>query len=237
MILDIIFIALALVFLFIGYKIGVFRIALKIASFFSGLLIAIFLTRPITNLTFSWGLGQGFSDHFYEKIVSNEIYQAYDAAGGGQAGYQALFENFGFPGFVAKIFAGMVADNVGEDAAQISRMAADGIAKVILGIIVFFALLLLSSIIIAILKKSFKEIRDNVFIIRLIDGILGMAVFAVILLIIVYIFLAIMEKNIDSTSGFTVWIRTQLSLDTEDFRIMKYFYTHNIIANIFKMLF
>ena len=239
MILDIILVALALLVLFVGFKVGFFRSFLKLASVFAGLILAIALVSPTTKLVLDLGAGDQMTASFQTKITESQIYQEYYDAGGGEEGAAGVLNSIGIP----KLFANMLAKvvvNGNEDSSNMDEFAlniAKGLTKIIMSIIVFLSLMVLSSLVILILKHTFTTIRDGVFLIRLIDGILGMAFFAVIFLIILYVFLLIVSKNITATNGFMNWMNEQLHLGDDKFGIAKYFYNNNIVGNIFGIIF
>ena len=67
MILDIILILLILIVAIIGYKVGFISTLLKLASAVLGIIIAICLTQPVTNLVIESDL----DNPMHEKIYSN----------------------------------------------------------------------------------------------------------------------------------------------------------------------
>jgi len=235
-ILDIILVALLLLFLFIGYKVGFVRVIIKIASIFSGLIAAILLTSTVTNLVFGWGVMNGVATKIADKVAANETFQSYFAEGGGEAGTSAVLEAVGFPKFLANLISRSVDTPAGTAEAAALEIG-NGISKVILTVIVFFVLLLGMSLIFWLIKVLFGKLRESIGLLRIIDGILGAALFACIFFIIADIFFTVVAIKIDSTNQFIVWINTQLHLGDEKFGIAKYVYNHNVIKNIFQIFF
>ena len=235
-ILDIIIVVATLLFMFIGYKVGFVRVILKIASIFSGLIVAIVLTSTVTKLAFGWGMMHGLSDKMTDKVMANETFQTYCESGGGEDGAAAVLESLGFPKFLAKLVGNSVGAGAGTPE-EVARHIGDGIAKAVLTVIVFFVLLFGMSIIFWIIKKLFGSLRESVGLIRFIDGVLGIALFLCFYIIAVDIFFTVIAANIEKTTSFITWMNTQLHLSDEKFGIAKYVYEHNVIKNIFAIFF
>ena len=235
MILDIAIILLALLVIFIGYKIGFFRCVLNFASIFSGFIIAIFATYPMTKLLFSWGIGSGFSDNFYNKITTSELGAIYTEAGGGQEGIKAALVHLKFPEFLASL---MSQKATGDEFETIARAVADGIAKAILGVIVFFTLLIGLTILIWILKKVFKSLRKASTLIRIVDGSLGAALMLILFAGLILVFYTVISYFMESTSGFMTFMRSQLIDDgTVRIGLAKWMYDNNPIAGFVHFIF
>lgn len=235
MILDFIIIGIFLIIAFVGYKVGFFRTILGVASVISGLIVSLFLTAPITRLLFGWGVGSGLSDNFYGKFTTGELATIYNNAGGGQAGIRAILIEIKVPGFFADIFSAKASGDTFE---VVCRSVADGIAKLILGVIVFIVLLFATSLIIWILKKVFKGLRDSSRVIRFIDGLAGILAFTVLYVGVIFIFFTVLSYKITSDSSFIAFFNKQL-FDPNVSRIglSTFLWENNVIGNFIHILF
>lgn len=239
MILDICLILLALIVLFVGYRVGFLVTFVKIASVASGLVIAILFTKPVTNLATSWGLDDGISNTVYQNITASDAYQSYLTNGEGVDGISALLTELGLPSFLAK----MVANNLPEETTNLEQYAiaiSDTISYLAFAVIVFFCLLIFSSILFALLKLLIKALRKSVGIIRVVDGILGIILYAFLFLIVIYVLLLILSfvmQSLPASNGFVSFMNQELKIGTNEFGLTKYLYEHNFLGNLIGLLF
>ena len=138
MILDLILIALFILICFIGYKVGFLVTLVKIASGISGLIIAILLVKPTTNLVTNASWDKGLETKIYNNITSSDAFTKYSEVGAGEEGLSVLIEELGIPNFLADMISHKIVDSVNPN--EIALSIADGISYVIVGFIVFFVL-------------------------------------------------------------------------------------------------
>ena len=74
MILDIAFIILILAVAILGYKVGFITTFIKMTSMIGGLILAILLTTPVTDLVCDRGLDDPISNNIYENITKKYDY-------------------------------------------------------------------------------------------------------------------------------------------------------------------
>lgn len=237
MILDIILCVLCLVVLIIGYKVGFLKRFIKIANVLGGGIIALLLASPFANLLGSMGLQKSISSNILSNIESTDAYLVFTNAADKEAAVSKFIESLGFPNFLADIIAGGVSNSI--DAAEVATSIADSITKVILLVISFILLLILATLLMWILKLIINLLRTN-FVIRLADGILGVAFSFILFIVGTYLVLLLLSVGlqipaIDNAIG--GFIRDQLHLGTNEFGITKYLYENNIIGNILKLFF
>ena len=235
MILDIIIIALALLVLFIGYKVGFIRIFLKIFSIVGGLILAITLTSGVTDMLIKAGASDGLNNKIYTNIVENEKYQAYCDAETGNLDINKALEALGIP----KIIANVLSNNINEEVnmQELALKISTTITKIIFTIITFIALLILFTLLIWIIKLIFKGLREKSRLINFTDGLLGSIVALAIFTIILFIVLSIFSLFINGDNGFATWLQTNIHPDDDKFGVTKYLYNHNFIKNFFDLIF
>ena len=238
MVLDIIIIVLFIVIAIIGYKVGFLATLLKLTSALSGIIIALCLTKPVTNLAVDAGWDSAMENKIYTNLTTSEVFISYTEGGEGVEGINKLLQELGIPAFMSGFVASGIADSV--DPLQIARDISDGISYVVTFIITFFALLIFSSLIFLILKLIVKSVREAVGFVRVVDGIIGIVFYLLILILIIYIaflVISLILQGADPEGGFAKFFAEQLHLDDEKFGVAKYFYENNMIGNFFGLLF
>ena len=238
MILDIILILLFILIGFIGYKVGFLTTLLKLTSAFSGIIIAVCLTKPITNVVVDWGWDSAMESKIYNNIITSDVFVAYTEGGEGVAGITQLLQELGIPPFISGFVAAGIVDSV--NPLEIAANIADGVSYVFTFIITFVFLLIFSSLIFLILKLIVKSVRKAVGFVRVFDGILGIIFYSLMFVLVIYIVflvISIILQGSDATSGFVIFMNEQLHLDDDNFGIAKYLYQNNVIGNFFALLF
>lgn len=236
MILDIVLCVLLIVICFIGYKVGFLTTFIKLTSVLSGLVLAILFTSPVTNQVCKWGWDDGISNNIYENIISSDAFNAYFEAGGGEAGINDILIEVGIPSFLSGFIAEKLMSSV--DPIEAAMTVSNGLSKMAMSVIIFFIILIFSSLLFWILKICVKGLRKAVGFIRVLDGIFGIIVYAIFYLLIIYILLLIASLVIQSTpsgNAFSAFMLEQLHLDDNNFGIAKYLYEHNLFGNIISL--
>ena len=182
MILDIILIALFLIVAIIGYKVGFLTTLLKLTSALSGIIIAICFTEPVTNLAIEWELDNSIEQTIYTNITTSDAFKAYTEGGAGVEGIDNLLQELGLPSFISNFVASKIVDSV--DPLDIATSISQSVSYVFMFIIVFLILLIFSSLAFFILKLIVKSIRKSVGVFRVLDGIVGIAFYLLIFMLI-----------------------------------------------------
>lgn len=237
MILDIILIVLVIIIGIIGYKVGFLTTLIKLTSALSGLIIALCLTEPITNIAVDWGLDNSIEERVYENITTSEAFLRYTEGGEGVEGINNLLQDLGIPSFISGFLAEGISGMV--DPIEIAKEISSGVSYVFVFVIVFVFLLIFSSLIFWILKMVVKSVRKKVGFFRVIDGIFGIVFYILIFMIILYLAFLIISlalQSADPNSDFVKFFTEQLHLNDDTFGIAKYFYQNNIIGNFFGLL-
>ena len=238
MILDIIIIVLFLIIVIIGYKVGFLTTLLKLTSALSGIIIALCLTKPVTNLVVDAGWDSAMEEKIYTNITTSEVFIAYTEGGEGVNGINNLLQELGIPSFMSGFIASGIADSV--NPTELARSIADGVSYVFTFIITFFSLLIFSSLIFLILKLVVKSVREAVGFVRVIDGILGIVFYSLIFVLIIYIAFLIISLILQGAAPdgeFAKFFAEQLHLEDDKFGVAKYLYQNNMIGNFFGLLF
>ena len=238
MILDIILIALFLIVAIIGYKVGFLTTLLKLTSALSGIIIAICFTEPVTNLAIEWELDNSIEQTVYTNITTSDAFKAYTEGGAGVIGIDNLLQELGLPSFISNFVASKIVDSV--DPLEIATSISQSISYVFMFIIVFLILLIFSSLAFFILKLIVKSIRKSVGVFRVLDGIVGIAFYLLIFMLIIYIAFLVISLILQSAppdSGFVLFMEEQLHLNDEEFGIAKYIYKNNMLGNFLGLIF
>ena len=238
MILDIILILLCIIIAIIGYKVGFLTTVLKITSAISGIIIAIWLTKPVTNMVVDLNWDSAIENRIYENITTSDVFIKYTESGEGVAGVTALLEELGVPSFLSGFIASGIVDTV--NPTEVALKISEGISYVFVFIITFLALLIFSSLIFLILKLIVKGVRKSVGFFRVLDGILGVVFYSLIFILVIYIaflIISLILQGVDQNSGFYQFMMEQLHLEDDKFGIAKYLYENNLIGNFFGLLF
>lgn len=238
MILDLILILLFVIVAVIGYKVGFLTTLIKLTSTLSGIIIAICLTKPITNVVVEWGWDNAIEEKVYTNITSSEAFVAYTEGGEGIEGINNLLQELGLPSFISGFVASGLVDKFNPN--DIAIGISQGVSYILVFMIVFVALLLLSSIGFLILKLFIKTVRKSVGFVRVIDGIIGIAFYFLIFMLIIYIAFLIISLMLQSAapdSEFVLFFEEQLHLNDDTFGLAKYIYKNNMIGNFFGLIF
>ena len=234
MLFDIILILGLLLFVFIGYKVGAIRIILSIASIIGGFIIAITMTGPATNLAVNIGLTDKMEARIESNIRENEKFKQYCDEETGELDNVKVLQALGVPKFLAGIIADVAMKDTDLDG-FITKLAMS-FTKAIFRVIIFFVLLIFSSLILKILKAILGKTRDSIAPIRVVDGLIGAILITLMFWLLLQIFLAVLSIPIGN--GNALWFKEQMHLDDDaKSSLAKYFYTNNVIRGIFSLIF
>ncbi len=232
MILDLSIFLLLLISIIIGAKVGFLQYILKIASLFTGFIIAVFLTSPVTKLIMKTSIGDNVQDNIKNNIFTSDIYTSGNLSS--NASIVELLEEIGVPKFLSSILSGLI-DNIGTSE-EIINSIAHNVGTLIVGIVTFFVLLIAGALVIFILKLFAKLLRQ-VTVIRFIDSTVGIIFSFGVFTFVIYLLLAITYGLLNFSfieNAIGDFIYTQLD---SSIGILDFFYKENIIVNLFETLF
>jgi len=225
-----------LIIIIIGYKVGFLRAVIKIASSFGGFVMAVLFTEPLTEKAINLGIFNNLSNKIASNIKASDAYQQYALTDNREAGINEMLSKLGIPEFMSKFFSNAFVEHLNVDEAV--EFISNGITKAFATICVFFTLLIFTALVFWILKVIVKKLRDTVKLIKFLDGILGVAFYSIMGLLVVYIFLLISSLIIQSnTNEFTEFMLIQLHLDDSKWGLTKYLYQNNFIGNFIALFF
>ncbi len=236
-ILDIVFILLLAVSLFIGFKKGFLKKAVGLVGLFTGLIVAFVFCTQFAEWLEKTGL---IYDDIYSKIhgnvLSSELFKD-NLLNLTDATVSEVLQSIGVPKFFASLFAGHIKESIQIDvlAHNISHFFAHTLMVIISFFILFVGIFLL-----ALLLKIIINLLRGSKIVRILDGLLGMALYACLFLIGIYIIFMIMRlmENAEFYQPVKEFLDVDMMLaDPERFRITKYFYEHNLLYDLIHLLF
>jgi uncharacterized membrane protein required for colicin V production len=220
--IDVIIILLAILMILIGYFKGFMNKALSIFGFIMIAIFAAFYSSQLSGLFKSSGF-------IYDGIYKSMLVKIEPNLNNSFA--VTLEKSFGIPSFIATILAFILGNPAKGLSAQAS---AELIASRILLIISFLIIFTIGVIILIILKIITKSLREQK-VIRVIDGIFGIAFYLSIYaaaILLVFFILDIVYKN-GGSSDFNHWLEVDLALNNPNkFRIGKYFLENNFLVMI-----
>ncbi len=232
--IDIILILLMILVLFIGYKKGFLKKAIGLIGLFVGLAIAFVFCSQLAG----WFESTGFIYDTIFNNIKNNVLEAeiFQTASGAEATIPEVLMNIGVPKFMANMFAGNI--EAGTTVETIAMNIAGYFAHILL-VIISFVILFIGVFILSIVLKIISTILRGNAIIRFIDGLLGMALYFCLFMIVVYVVFAIMRwmGNYEFFSSCQRFLDVDMKLSEDTFRLSKFFYQHNVIYAFFDMLF
>jgi len=235
--LDIALILLALLVIFIGYKTGILLSLVKIASNLFGFLAAVFLAQPLANVLRDLNIGLRIRDRVENYLISKSP-EISEALIGESGTITEHIESLGFPRFLANFLIRRV-EALGPEAIEASllRNISPILTNFLLIVIAFLLIFLGSKIIFFFLKIIVIYFRE-VPLIRITDGIAGALFFSGISVFILFIALFILDlllaNNILPANVHHFFI-IELQLESEQFRITKFFFENNFVGAIIRI--
>lgn len=226
-IIDIILVIFFILALILGAKKGFLERFRKLATGIIGLIIAILFCRQFADYLISNNVfKESIYNNVYNNIITSEAFQ-----NGSDA--SSVLSSLGFPKIIAEYLAS------GFSGVDIASGLADQVYSLFMAIISFVILLVGCWVVSFLLKLLIKFLRNNV-VIRIVDGVLGVVLYAFLAICIVYIvfFLLSLFIQIPGLEGFRDFVTVDMQLNNPDeFRLSKYFYENNILINFFKLFF
>lgn len=237
-IIDAVVILIFILGLFIGFKLGFFKVILKLGSIVSGLLFSICLAKPMSKF-----LGLFMYDFFYNKcdtkIRASQTFQDLTGVENAKEALTDVLSDAGIPSFMAKFISNRITIEQVEDLQNtIASKISNCFANFILCVIAFLLLLIGTSIILFILRKFIDKLREKKGF-RIFDGILGV-VFSVVVVscivtLVFFIFTFVAEKP---SSSFYIFLNKDLRLESgKGLGVGRWFYNNNMLRFFFDLIF
>ncbi|MBN2877123.1 MAG: CvpA family protein [Bacilli bacterium] len=228
-VIDVVIVALVLLFLVLGWKHGFLTKVIEMASSIFGLIASILLARPFSTVLDGW-FGESMRTNIYDYLSGriSEILGTQLT----QANLPEALAGLGLPDFMAN----WIVDSI--DFNTLTTSITDAVTNLVLSLaLLFLAFLILffgSMIVFWLLKLLAKGIT-SIPIIKQVDKILGVLFGAlkVGLLIEVLLFILALVINIPAINDLIYpFLDKDMQLSTEEFRLSKYLYDNNILQNI-----
>ncbi len=226
---DIIIVVFLLVVLIVGAKKGFLEKFISLASWIVALVLSIIYCGRFSSFLIDQNI-------FYSSIRDNVLanIQSTEAFNNPNATAADFFNELGFP----SIISDYIGDKVGIDATGIANNLATEITKLFMVVIAFLCLFVGILILVFILKLLVKLIRQSILV-RIVDGVLGFFLYGFLGICTIYIlfFVLSLVMQIPQLEGFRDFMIIDMQLNTDKFRLSKYFYENNILINFLKLFF
>ena len=225
-ILDIILVLGAILFIVIGYFKGFMNKALSIVGVIVILVFSYIYCRQIASFLKAHNI-------IYPNIY-NGVFHKLDSAGLDPSAsfVTALEKGIGIPkffGYFIAFFLGSPADGLGIE------YYSDLITIELLNTIVFIIIDIIFIIILIVLNILTRKIRKNEFV-RVVDGVFGiilyLCIYSVFVVIVFFVF-NVIYMNVDHNTGFGLWLKIDMQLETDNFRISKALFENNYLNFLF----
>ncbi len=239
---DIIIFLLFIIMVLIGWKKGFFEKFIKIANSIFGLIFSIIFAGRFADFIGPRWLNALIQPKVYDNVISSQAIQNINGNNVSE-GILNVLNELGFPNFLSQMIAKIVDSNVTDTTiaslqSQIATSISNQMTRFIVVIIAFLLLFVGTSIMAFILKQIIKLLRTSK-IFKTLDGILGLLFMTLIYFVVIYCAFIIISliMPISSLTGFNDFMITDMQLNSDAFRLSKYFYENNIIGNFFKIFF
>lgn len=224
---DIVIVVLFLLFILIGAKYGFLKKFISMIASLAAVILAFLFTSTLSNVFIKTGIFYNkINETIYTKLSQTAAFYNPDAT------VSDYFVSLGMPRFISNMIASNI-PNV-KTSKDIATNISTSIAKGAMYLISFIIILLGVFLISILLKRIVSGVRETKGG-RFIDGVFGVIAYTVICFILIYVvmFGIALFMKISPDSSFTTFMKTDLQLDTDKFRLSKYFYTNNILINFF----
>lgn len=224
-VIDIVLVVLFIVFIIVGLKKGFVEKFLSLANSLCGFLFSIIFCRDFASFMIKHNI---FYNAIYNKVYSNV--SASEALQDGNATALEVLKAIGFPENISKF----IAERVTIDGASVAVGISENVSKCLMVVIAFFVMFFGTTLICFILKIIFKALKEGSTVLKVLDGTLGVILYGLIFLVIVDILLFGVSLLMQTSSFAAVrnFIDIDMQLSTSSFRLSKYLYNHNTLANI-----
>ncbi len=233
-IIDIIIILGAIIMLIVGFKKGFITKILSLASVIIILLFSFFFAPSFTGYLKQWNIiYPNILESMTNNINANLVEKGIEAGSSTTTSVSILL---GVPEWIAQFIVNFMGDGIPSETAELVNMIADTVTRWICNVISFFIIAIGIIIIIAIIKGIAAIFRKNkVF--KVVDGIFGVILYEAIyiaILSVVFLILYFLYKN--NVPGITDFIKVDFQMETDKFRISKWFFENNVLKTIITTL-
>lgn len=232
--IDLILVAGALIMIIIGFKKGFINKMLSLVGILAIVIFAIFYCAT---------LGQFLIQHniIYPSLYDKFYASAEKAVGGTITEETTATEVMAAALSLPEWIAGMIAKGLGDpDPSEIIDAVCTKAATWVMNAISFAIIVVGCIILLAILKGVAKGIR-TVMVVKVVDGLLGMVLYAAIYIAIVTALFALLHIFVEKGTfgeAATTWLRTDMALDVEgSFRLSKTLYNENFFVKVYNLFF
>ena len=231
-IIGIIYIAIVVFFLILGYARGLIR---TLVSLFKGVLClvpAILFSMPLAKLVAPTKAGNFFSDIYINKFFTGEVYQKIiNAENKNEIISECIGANTRMPAFINDFIAKVVGKivTVGSADQTAAQAFAYALTLYTLAIIAFILIIVIVKILISILKKVNDKINEKK-VIGPINRVLGAVISMVFGVFIVCVISYVLTFFAGLSSGLGEWLDKTMKIGEDTFTISKFVYNHNFIG-------
>lgn len=242
-IIDLFIFILFIIAVILGIKKGFLTKTISLANAIFGFIFALlFCVKFANGVLYPW-FGESIEGNFYNNIISNETFASIQTTDDAVN----IMSQLGIPNFISQL----ILANMDMTGPELMHAAAHGLASwVTTGFLVVLSFIILffgTTLICFILKLITKLLRTSKFV-RVIDGILGVALYSVLLYIllqIVFCIIIIVFRKMGAGSGLYNFINFDILGKTGDieglrdapFRISRWLCENNLLGNLIGLLF
>lgn len=240
-IMDIIVIAILLLSVLIGIKLGFIEKFFRLVRKFAAFLISFFLAKPASVfLSKNTGLDETINGKIVGWLVEKSNLFAQPIPDDKTQMIEQAFDALKIPSFLANPLKDKVeklVTSIPDNINTVGELFSSPLTSLIMIIIAFVSLFILSLIVVFILKKIFKALAKN----RLIGGLdrllgagLGFVEGALIIILIMFgLSFVINGSFLPSVSD---WLIKDMKLAESDFSIAKWIYNQHLFMKLFELI-
>lgn len=229
-IVDIIMVLGAIIMLIVGFKKGFVTKILSIASIILILIFSFFFAPSLTGYLKEWNI---IYPNILESITNNINANLADKGVPADAPTKTLVAVFlGVPEWIAQFVVNFMGNNIPSETSELVNAVADTLTKWTCNVISFFIIALGIVILIGIVKLIAAIFRQNKAF-RIVDGIFGVILYELIyvaILCVIFLILHFLYKN--NVPGVTEFIKVDFQMETDAFRVSKWFMENNVLKTI-----
>ncbi len=235
-IVDIVIILGAVIMLILGFKKGFITKILSIASIILILIFSFFFASTLTGYLKEWNIIypnilDGITNNINNNLRGKEITESMSTV-------DAVAILLNTPKWIAQLVVNMMGSSVPAEVSGIVNAVAETITKWCCNVISFFIIAFGIILVIGIAKMIASIFRQSkVF--KVVDGIFGILLYEVIYIAILSVLFLIVyflyyKANIP---GFNEFIKVDFQMETDSFRLSKWFLENNVLRTLFSMVF
>ncbi len=227
-IIDVVILALVVIFIAIGWKNGFLTKVIEMASSIFGLVASVLLARPFSTVLDGW-FGDSMEANIRDYLMSRSDLFTAELT---EPNLRAALEGLSLPTFMVD----WIAESIDFNAVTTSII--DSVTPLILSLallVIAFLVLFFGSMIVFWLLKLLAKGITSIPVIKQIDKVLGVlfGILKVALLIYLLLFILALVINIPAINNMIYeFLDKDIQLSTDEFRLSKYLYNNNLLKNI-----